>query len=227
MLRRNRNDSQVGQKNMSSCFRLYCAVLPAVTSVFAFACVDPDKDFDEFADRVVDAGPPTGGCPAEYFAVDGEFLLSIQTALGDPLRLVVTATSTPMASGGTVDLAFQPLVAGNCPGQEGNGGQPAGDPLPPLEDIPVAADGTFDVTQLDATTPGEANPITCADIVADIQFIGCTKSADLICGDIDGMVKQPLMLPLTGSTFGAIKIETGARGDANLPEPVAACPAAE
>lgn len=210
---------------MSSCFRLSCAVLPAVTSVFAFACVDPDKQFDEFADRVVDAGPPQGGCPAEYFAADGDFLLAIQTSLpGDPLRLIVTATSTPLASGGgTVDLTFQPLIYEGC--KAGMGGLPAGDPLPPVTDVPVAQDGTFEVMQADVTTPGDANPLTCTDILADIQFIGCTKSEDLICGDVDGMVKQPLMLPLTGSTFGAIKIETGARGDANLPEVVASCPA--
>jgi hypothetical protein len=207
---------------MSSRFRLYIAALSSLTAAGVLGCVDPKQTFSDFEDRVVDAAP-LEGCPAvDFFPLDGEFLLAIQTELGDPLRLVVTITTTATEAGGTADLTFEPLIADRC--APGMGGQPAGEDLPPLEDVVVDPNGVFSAAQTGATTPGDANPITCGDILADIEFTGCTQSEELICGAVGGMVMEPIPLDLTGSTFGATKIETGTRGDENLPDAVVACP---
>jgi hypothetical protein len=207
---------------MSSRNRLSYVAFSALSALSVVACVDPQKTFDEYEDRVVDAAPREGGCtPAGFFPVNGEFLLSIQTPIGGPLRIILSGTTTPNEAGGTADFTFQPIIAENC--VAGQGGQPAGDPLAPVEGLSIGTDGTFELTQTGATTPGDANPITCSDIVADISFSGCTLSETAICGDVTGMVMEPIPLDLSGSTFGAVQIEEGARGDANLPEPVVAC----
>ncbi len=208
---------------MSSRNRLSYVAFSALSALSVAACVDPQKTFDEYQDRVVDAAPREGGCtPAGFFPVNGEFLLAIRTTLSDnPLRIILSGATTPTEAGGTVDFTFQPIVAEMC--ASGEGGQPAGDPLPPIEGLTIEPDGTFSLTQAGAATPGEANPITCSPILADISFSGCTTSETSFCGDVTGMVMEPIVLPLDGSTFGAVQIETGARGDANLPEPVVAC----
>jgi len=205
--------------------------LPVAAALFATGCVDPKEEFGKFADRVVDAAPLSStACPvAGFFPMNGEFLLSIQTPVGGPLRLVVTATTTETHPGGTVDLRFQPLVATNCAngpgGDPAQAGQPVGDELPAVSGIALGENGTFDFSQQGATTPGDANAVLCGmDILADIQFQGCTESAEFVCGQVLGMASKPIPLPLAGSTFGAVKIETGARGDDNLPDPVIACP---
>jgi len=217
---------------MSSRIRLSCIALPAMTAVFMLGCIDPKGDFDDFEDRaeefegnMPDAAPPADTPPGGFVEVDGEFLLGIQVAAlpgSAPLRLVVTADTTPNKSGGgSTDLVFQALIADRC--AMGMGGQDAGDPLPPVDDVPVNADGSFNVSQPGATVPGLANPLTCSDIIADIEFIGRTVRSDFICGDVAGMVMQPVMIGLAGSTFGAVQIATGTRGDANLPPVVASC----
>lgn len=208
---------------MSSRIRLSFLTLSAATALPLLACVDPKQTFDEFEERVVDAAPRVGGCtPVDFFPISGEFLLAIQTPIGGPLRLIVNATTTSNEAGGSTDLTFQPIIAENC--VAGMGGQPVGDELPPIDGIPIEPNGTFALTQLAATTPGDANPITCGDILADIEFSGCILSETSLCGEVTGMVMEPIPLPLDGSTFGAVQIEPGARGDANLPEAVNACP---
>lgn len=208
---------------MSSRFRLSFLAMSAATALPLSACVDPKQTFEEFEQRVVDAAPREGGCtPVDFFPISGEFLLSIQTPIGGPLRIILNGTTTANEAGGTTDLTFQPIVAERC--VAGMGGQPAGDELPPITDIPIGPDGTFSLTQTAATTPGGANPITCSDILADISFSGCMLSETSFCGEVTGMVMEPIPLSLEGSTFGAVQIEPGARGDENLPEAVIACP---
>jgi hypothetical protein len=212
---------------MSSRFRVSYLALSAVLTFAAVACVDPKKEFGDFEDRVVDAAPPSDSAVGTgFFPVNGEFLVAIQPSLGGmPIRLVVTAATTESpGGGGTVDLTFQPLVFETC--SPGMGGQPAGDPLPALTAVPLNADGTFTITQADAATPAAANSITCGEILVDLVITGRTISEDLFCGDVMLNVKVPDLGELTG-TLGAIRIETGTRGDANLPSAVTSCPATE
>jgi hypothetical protein len=208
---------------MSSRIRLSFFALSAASALSVFGCVDPKQTFDDFEQRVLDAAPREGGCtPVDFFPISGEFLLAIQTPIGGPLRLILNGNTTANEAGGTTDLTFQPIIADNC--VPGMGGQVVGAELPPINGIPIAPDGTFALTQTAATTPGDANPITCGDILADISFSGCMLSETSFCGEVTGMVMEPIPLPLDGSTFGAVQIEAGTRGDADLPEAVDACP---
>ena len=211
---------------MSSRFRLSYSALYFVTAFATIACVDPQKAFDEFEDRVVDASPipDTGG--GGVFDITGEYLLSIQTSLGTQLRFALTSVFTPSESGGTVNWTFQPLKFDGC-APTGNGGTPVGESLQ-LDGVPVSETGTFDVTATGTNVDGQAVPGLCPvdPVVADIQLIGAVRSEDLFCGDVAGMVLEPLETTLAGSTFGAVKLaEPGVYGDANLPASVIECPA--
>jgi hypothetical protein len=53
---------------------------------------------------------------------------------------------------------------------------------------------------------GMANPITGSDIVATLALDGVIQSEDLFCGSVTGMVTQPLMLDLMGSTFAGVRV---------------------
>jgi hypothetical protein len=215
---------------MSSRFRLVSVSFSILATATAAACVDPQKSFDDFGGRVPDSAPVSNedGGPSEGFAIEGGFLLAIQTSLGGPLRFVVTSEFTANeGGGGTADLTLQAIItpSGACPSDMG--GQAIGPELP-LNDLEVAANGTFSVTIEGAETPGAANPISCSNIVADIIFTGGTQSPDLFCGTVGGMVFEPISLPLTG-TFGAARISAPGEdppfGDANLPDPaVIECP---
>jgi hypothetical protein len=212
---------------MSSRFRLTCVALPAVMAFLVLGCVDPKEQFDEFGGRVVDAAPPpdTGG--GAVFDITGSFLLAIQAPVGnDPIRFLVTSVFTAEGDAGTADLTFQALKFDAC-NPAGNGGTEVGDSIT-INDVPVDASGTFDIMQQGTTVVEAANPLCTGlpgDIVADIEFVGTIKSADLICGDVKGMVMSPVSLSLNGSTFGAVRVtEPVMTGDANLPTAVAACP---
>lgn len=213
---------------MSSRFRPACAAFAALTTFTTVGCVDPKKSFDDYGERVPDAAPPADAAGGGgVFDISGAFLLSIQTSLGGPLRFVVEGELTQNKDGSaTADLTFQPIITPSnaCPSD--TPGEPIGDALD-LSGLEINADGEFDVLQEGATAPGAANPITCSDIVADIQFIGTLQNEDLFCGDVGGMVMMPVSLPLSG-TFGAVRIagpgEKVQYGDDNLPEAVIRCP---
>jgi len=217
-------DVRVGSKSMSSRIRSRGAFLALLGLSALVACVDPKNRFDGFNERVVDAGqvvPRDGG--GGLFDIDGEFLLAIAPGFSPdtPLRFVATADITIDGSSATLNLSFQPLAFDTC--DEGNGGNEVGDPLD-SSDLPVDVAGFFQLTHDGASVDALANPISCTVIVADLVLDGVIQSEDLFCGSVSGMVKQPIMTSLDGSTFGATRIEPGTRGDANLPEPVKACP---
>lgn len=187
------------------------------------ACVDPPARFDAFTERVVDAGQVNRDGGGGLFEIDGEFLLSIAVGFtpDTPLRFVATSDIVIAGEQGTLSLSIQPVAAESC--DSGNGGNEVGDPLV-ANDLPVDVAGSFEIDQQGATVAGEANPISCSPIVADLVLSGTIQNEDLFCGDVSGQAHQPLEVSLDGSTFGAVRIEPGTRGDANLPDPVTACP---
>jgi len=209
---------------MSSCIRPAGACLALLALSGLGACVDPPARFDEFSERVVDAGQAVnrdGG--GGLFEIDGEFLLSIGISFApdSPLRFVATTDITINGDSGTLTLSFQPLAFETC--DAGNGGNEVGDPLE-ASDLPVDAAGVFQLTHDGATVVGLANPVSCGDIVADLVLDGVIQSENLFCGEVSGQAHQPLEVSLDGSTFAAIRIDPGTRGDANLPAAVTACP---
>ncbi len=218
---------------MSSHFRLSYSALSALTALSALACVDPQKSFDEFGDRVVDAAaPPDAAPPSDGGGFDGglpdisgPFLLSLATTEPvpvSPLRFLVTGAVTPgKDGGGTADLTIQPLGVEMC--EKGVGGEPVGKSLT-IEGVAIAADGTFTVNAVGAVVDGLANPLLCGvPIDSDIQLSGSVQSADGFCGAVGGMVHAPIEGALVG-TFAAIRLtEPVMTGDANLPAAVTAC----
>ena len=206
---------------MSSCIRPGCAVFAVTLAIALGACVDAHSRFDEFTERVIDAGARIDGSGA-LFEIDGEFLLSIEPSISpnSTLRFVVTSDITIDGTSGTLDLSIQPLVATNC--DEATGGTETGDPIE-ASDLAVDEGGAFSLSEEGIPLGQLANDVTCSDIVADLELSGLIKSEDQFCGDVSGRVVTTGS-NLEGSTFGAIRIEPGTRGDADLPEPLKACP---
>jgi hypothetical protein len=166
-----------------------------------------------------DAGEPDAGEPdAGPDELDGEFLLALVAIIlpDSPIRFITTVDFTPTDGGaGTAVFTFQPIIVDSC--APGMGGLPVGDPVttPPVD---IAADGTFQIGFVDLVLPAQANPLTCEELTASsVDVDGTVQSPDLTCG-------TGLLIGTIEGTFGAIRIEPGTVGDANLPEPVTACP---
>jgi hypothetical protein len=207
---------------MSSCIRPGGAVL-ALTLVSALgACVDAHSRFDDFTEHVIDAQADRVDGSGGLFEIDGEFLLAILPSISpnSTLKFVVTADITIDGSSGSLDLTIQPLAAEKC--DEGNGGNEVGDPIE-VTGLAVDQGGSFELSQDGVTVTSLANDVTCTDIVANLVLNGLIKDENMFCGDVSGRVTTTGS-NLEGSTFGAIRIEPGTRGDANLPDPLKACP---
>ena len=212
---------------MSSRIRPGCAVSPAPhrrphpRAALLGACVDAHNRFDEFTERVVDAQANQIDGSGALAEIDGEFLLTIQPSFDANhfLKFVVTSES-PSTGLRQPEPQVQPLKAERC--DEGNGGNEVGDAIE-ANGLAVDANGSFVLEQDGLMVTMLANDVTCSDIVANLVLTGFIKSEDLYCGDVSGRVTTTGS-NLEGSTFGAIRIEPGTRGDANLPEPAKACP---
>lgn len=188
-----------------------CAALAALV---ATACVKPEERFDEFHERVTDAGPSSGSCTSRLADLTGEFLLAISVSVS-PDRHLQFRCALAQSGDNVLDLACTPLTV--------EGRTDVGDALGE-EGIEVAADGTF-VAAIAGTVPGAANPISGSDIMTSaegLELSGSTCAEDFFCGELAGTIEQPPVGPVTGS-FGAQRIEAGATGD-DLPAPVVACP---
>lgn len=207
---------------MSSRIRPGCAVTTATLAIALGGCVDAHSRFDEFTERVVDAQTNRIDGSGGLFEIDGEFLLSITPSISpnSTLRFAVTSEITIDGSSGTLNLTFQPLASEMC--DEGNGGNEVGETIEST-DLAVDEGGAFQLTEDGVMLGMQANDVTCSDITANLVLDGLIKSADQFCGDVSGMVVTTGS-NLAGSSFGAIRIEPGTRGDANLPEPLKACP---
>lgn len=153
--------------------------------------------------------------------VSGTLLLAVSVAIirDTPVYFLTRARLTPSADGttGTLDLRATPLRAADRTPVTG-----AADLT--IAGIPVGADGRFSVDVGTVTIPGAANPLEAGDIVASLVLKGRLASADVICGDVQGQVTEPLALDLDGSTFAFARVSEGAVGAA-LPSPaMSACP---
>jgi hypothetical protein len=195
------------------------ALIPVLTLV-STGCVDAKQSFDDFAARVVDARPPIDAsdsveCPTldEIPDISGEFLLSSRPNLPEDriIKFVATNVMTRNADGtATLNISAVALKTANL--------TEVGDP--------IVADGVeiracAFTAPLVGTIPGAANPVIPGNNAPiNGMLLGQTLSEDLWCGDLAG---QAGSLPLAGSTFAAIRIVPGTRGE-DLPEAVFKCP---
>lgn len=85
-----------------------------------------------------------------------------------------------------------------------------------------ASDGSFAIDLPELTILGAANPITGSDLTLQLTIEGTVMNDELWCGRVSGMLVEPLMLDLAGSTFAGTPAYAGSQlvGD---PIP-AACP---
>jgi hypothetical protein len=180
-------------------------VLVAVAMIAAGGCVDSKSTFEEYAAPVI--------CQTGVFAnLTGEHFMVVTN--GSPLaanRLVLIATVSgfaPSADGSaTADFSLQPLSVTSK--------EEVGDPLED-NDVVIGSNGAL-VLDIVGTIEGAANPVSGQRIDANITICGASHSADFWCGDVTGMVNAGADLTLADTTFGAIRVPTGTRGD-DLPD---------
>ncbi|WP_106390975.1 hypothetical protein [Enhygromyxa salina] len=151
--------------------------------------------------------------------VTGNFLFAVETNLGPdlPMQFATTVTFTASADGlgGVADFSFQPLSLDQ--GEILTPREFVGDPLV-FDDIPIAADGSFEVDMGLVKVTGAANPITGSDIEATLLISGEVLDMDTMCGDVAGMVTVPLEAPLEpGSFFAASRLADDGSDPSTLP----------
>jgi hypothetical protein len=155
--------------------------------------------------------------PPDALDYSGFFLFALETSLGPdlPLQFVTTVAYTAGDDGaGVVDLTFQPLSLDQ--GETLIPREYIGEPLT-FEDIPVAADGTFDLDMGLVMVTGAANPVTGGDIEATILVHAEIRDEDTMCGQFEGMLMSPLEYDLAGSTFAAIRLADDGSDPMSLP----------
>lgn len=200
----------------------------AAVAVAATSCVSAKNVFDDFDDRVGtrDGGGSDGAELTEIPDISGEHFMVIDPvpiSPGNYLRFIATVDLELAADRktATMSLTIQPLAIAD--------GQLVGDPIP-FEAIAINSAGRFTVDMMTPSDsiPGSANPITGSNVGVDGQLQGELREGnpDLFCGTASGNV-VPTGTPIDGSTFGAVRIEPGTRGNDNLPEPLPGCPADE
>jgi hypothetical protein len=169
-------------------------------------CVDPESRFDEFAQHL-DAslaarggtGPvgDAGACAVAPGDVAGLQLLSLSVSIsaGTPILALLDVTTPAQSGGAAIQWSGSPLSAADRQ-------TPVGSTIT-AGPFPIDASGGFRAELPGLQVSGEANPITGADIVADVVLIGslCLQSGGFYCGTVEGRVTAPIDVDLTGSTF--------------------------
>jgi hypothetical protein len=183
-------------------------------------CVDPQGRYDDFIERTADLRNRDSGPmePSDRFDWSGRYLLALSTTLAPDTPLLFAAEAEVSSDLSSVALQLQPLTSD----QDDEPRMPIGERFG-VSDVPYEEDGTFDADLGDISVPGRANPITGSDIVANVQLAASTRAAadDLpvvFCGQVTGMVVEPIALDLAGSSFGAVQTE-----DERAAEPLLRC----
>ena len=142
------------------------------------------------------------GCPptpsGTYFCA-----LSFNLNRGAPIYLAMDLRLQPS---GDMEVSAQPLVRDVEPdgGRMPSARTPVGAPLA-TQVVPYGDDGSFELTYVDQTIVGDANPVTFRDIVGTFELSGVFVSDDVAFGAMDGEVTSPTRVPLGGSTFACVR----------------------
>jgi len=207
-------------------YRLAILVSSLAVGGALLACPNPQERFDEFVDRVPDAGGNNqdGGCanPIVPGDVNGHFLFGLQdSAFGAfVFRFLADVTFTPVAEGGTLNITLTPLNA------------MTGELIPGAATIPLSAAvvgrcADFTSTKAMLFIPREAS-VSAEATLGNVRIEGFIRGADLLCGRVSGTVISPTGIPNLedgdGTTFGSTRIAPGTIGGA-LPAAITRCPA--
>ena len=198
---------------------LVCGALLGPSSLSA--CVDPGDRYDAFLERTAEMRNRDSGMvePTDRFDWSGRYLLALSTVLAPDQPLLFAVEAEVSSDLSLIDLQLQPLATDGDEEPRTAIGDSFG-----VNDIPYEMDGSFSADLGEVTVPGRANPITGSEIVASVQLSASTRAgdddnADLFCGQVTGMVIQPLSYDLAGSTFGAVLTD-----DAQNAAPQLRCP---
>lgn len=186
-----------------------CGLLLGPVLALNAGCPDSEAKFNEFLDNTKDdrdfMPPPPPDVAPVVADISGQFHLAISTIIAPdlPMQFIATNEVTDDGSGGKLlKSCLQPLTLEQ--GKVTTPRMPIGEPLC-FENLPVG-DGTFVIDAGVVKVTGMANPVTGGDIEATLTLNGTIISADFYCGDITGDVMSPLMAPLAGSTFAAVRL---------------------
>jgi len=180
--------------------RFALASLVAIASTTLVGCVDARGSYDEFGDRLVDAGNGDidGDVVSELPNVDGEWRLVVHPAnLPEDKLLFFDATfdlSVVNANTGKINMNAQPLSYTDMT---------AVGTAFTAQNRQVASDATFDAPFV-GTLPGPANPITQVDVNVNSTLDAVLKSDSFVCGTLSG---QAGSLPLAGTTWAAVRLD--------------------
>lgn len=201
--------------------RFGTSLVLVVAAFSTAACFDAEGRFEEYGDRLVDAGPPVelpDAAPlAEIPDVSGSFLVGLATTVAPdlPLRFRFINEMVVDTAGATLTTRVQPLAVAT--------GMPVGNEIV-VEGIAVNVAGEFEIVLDPVAVAGQANPISGSDIEASIVLAGRIRSEERFCGTVPmGSVTKPLVLDVTGSTWSAIRIGDGVIGG-DLPPVELVCP---
>lgn len=181
--------------------------------IVAVACVDPQQDYNDYANRTADAHSPpplptydageTGPLYAPDAGFSGKtFLLSCltQQAQGDPTKAslaVATITYTPNGNGmggklefGDTPLAINPTSLSDIP-SDSTYAMSSG--------ATIAPDGTGTVTWGSTSIPADANPVTGMTLVFSSSSLAFhIESETQICANFTGNLTMPAAMTVGG-----------------------------
>lgn len=204
--------------------RFSASIVPVLAAVALTGCPDPDSAFESHLDKAeghldaaVDAAVELDvGVTDEVPMASGTYLLAVAASADPtkPLLFKAEAVVDDAADPPTLDLALVPLVAPSVAEMddtlEDRDELPGGvlDPDP----VPVTQNGdgqwVFEIEFVDFELPGESDPILPGQAIGgDMTWTGRIATDAVFCGDVDGQLTAPSMVPLAGSTFGVIKTD--------------------
>ncbi len=182
--------------------RIIASLIVALTLMPA--CInDQAGKFDDYVERSEPyrAKLTTVECDGRH-DISGDYLISAATNLAREKPLLLNTTFSVDTTAWTVTCDFHTVnLTDDTLGERVD----VGELYSATSDI--AEDGSFLLDFGVVDVLGAANPITKTDIQANLQFVGCTKSADLACGLIEGNVVVP-DLDLATSTWGSARVDT-------------------
>lgn len=196
--------------------------LAAIVIASVGGCVDSKSRFDEFGERVIDAGN-NGAVDARRVDgvpdITGQFLLTIVPVPINPDSNISYIADVVMNQDGdaiSLDLEMRALNFRTM--------EPVNPDAPDVWNAVEVNKNTaeFALELAGTTIPGSANSAVPGLAVMVTGGMALTiQTPEVWCGTLTG--RTQLGTSLNGSTIGAIRIEPGTLGDA-LPDPVRACP---
>jgi hypothetical protein len=187
----------------------------AALAVPVVACVDPEQDYNDYADRTADAHTPPplptfdAGETGPLYAPDASFSTNLffmscltQQAQGNPSEasdFVAHVTYVPASSGGGGTLTFGNHVLKSYPTSLNDIAPDGMFYSPDPATATVKADGTTTMTYGPTIIPGDANPVTDNKLTFSTTTLDFhIESETELCATISGV----LTAPISGSVEG-------------------------